>query len=119
LESHTLGGVVLKKTGLVLSLLLCCAFVLWTTGCDDFMGTVTGTVTYKDGSPAAELKVGAPNWSENTAFGLRTDSEGRYMLENVPPGGLEVIVFVSESVKVTSWVTVESNQEAVLDIELP
>ena len=109
----------LKKTCFVLSLLLCCAFVLWMTACDDFTGTVTGTVTHKDGSPAAGLRVGALERGENQPHEVQTDYAGHYVMKDVQPGGLEVIVFVDETVKVTSWVTVESNQEAVLDIELP
>ena len=63
-------------------------------------GQITGQVRSVNGAPAAEVRVAAiPVSAENPPAGdsptlvsiAQTDSEGRYRLENVPPGNFHVM----------------------------
>jgi hypothetical protein len=108
-----------KKVCLVLALLLCCAFSPWMTGCES-KGTVTGTVTYKDGSPAAHVGVGAAELYEYRIHSTQTDSAGRYVFEDASPGEWQITVNSEDpSREISLRLNVKGDQQNVLDFTLP
>jgi hypothetical protein len=63
-------------------------------------GTIKGTVTYPDGSPAKRATVGALRLSDlYMTQNVYTKAGGRYTLENVPPGDYLVLAYIWN----TSW----------------
>ena len=81
---------------------------------------LTGTVTYKDGSPAANVLVGAAEIYEYRIHDTTTDSQGRYFFSDASPGEWQVsVVRRNPYFEVVRRVTVRKHQENVRDIVLP
>jgi hypothetical protein len=120
LDQASNRGCAVKKVCLVLALLLCCALALWMTGCGKT--TVTGTVTYKDGSPAVGKMVVAIELYAYRAHNTRTDSAGRYVFEDASPGEWQIYVLREyrwSDGTPTYTLRVKANQENILDIPWP
>ena len=82
---------------------------------------IEGTVIEEGGHPLAGMEVvilGGDN--EPTTASTRTDTEGRYRIENTVPGTYDVAVFdrAGERLAVQS-VTVAGGEDCLLDITLP
>ena len=108
----------MKKMGLVVALLLCCALALCMTGCGK--GTVRGTVTWEDGSPAADVVIAAIAPNDYLVGGAVTNRAGRYVFE-ASPAVWHVSAWIEDpnSPLFQSVAVVHPNQETVLDITLP
>src|SRR5262245_52754604 len=55
-------------------------------------GAITGRVLAAGNVPAANVRVAAVPFQQSTGVVTETDSEGRYRLENLPPGGYYIAV---------------------------
>jgi hypothetical protein len=108
-----------KNACRVLVILICLVSGVWMTGCV-FWGTVSGTVTHEDGSPAVGAEVLARR-DPNLGHLTYTDSAGRYVFGRVQAGAWRIIVEpVSPSDDpVVSELTVNASQDNVLNIRLP
>jgi hypothetical protein len=109
-----------KKPCLVL-VLMCCALALWITGCEN-MTTVTGAVTYDDGSPAVGKTVVGIEIDRYRSHSTRTDSAGRYVFENAGAGEWQIYVLrgdVWSDDTPTYYLPVKANQENILDMPWP
>ena len=113
----------MKRAWLIRVLSLCCAVLLWMTGCEGdetttrtYQPMLTGTVTYYDGSPAAHVWIGAAI-SEYRVRDAKTDSEGRYVFPSDSGSVLQLTVNLENPRRQYSYTV--PNQEDVFDIRLP
>lgn len=77
-------------------------------------GTVSGTVTFTDGSALHDASVQLVQTRQTT----RTDENGGYRFENVPPGRYTVLVHLEGFADASKSATVTSGEAAALDFQL-
>jgi hypothetical protein len=100
--------------------LLGCVFVIWMTGCDSQRSTITGTVTFKNGSPAADIQIaGGDGIGPEETASVYTDKMGHYVLPSEGFGYNYVIVIQDNRPIARYELEVKSDQPNILDITLP
>ena len=77
-------------------------------------GTVSGTVTFTDGSALHDASVQLVQTRQTT----RTDENGGYRFENVPPGRYTVLVHLEGFADASKSATVTSGGAVALDFQL-
>ena len=106
---------------LYVTFVLCCwVALLSVAGCDRSALTITGTVTNKDGSPAANVEIrGGDGIAPEESAPTYTDSAGHYVLHAEGTGWHYVIVIQDEREIARHELEVESNHPNIADITLP
>ena len=110
----------MRKACLLPLLVICSVVGVWMTGCEP-SGTVTGIITYQDGSPAAHVWVGAAEIDHYRLHDTQTDSAGRYVVEHAARGEWEITVNLEnprrqETYRLTVF---REDQQNVFNIVLP
>lgn len=83
-------------------------------------GRLTGTITYRDGSPVPKAPVQAKNKATGTSFRAGSAADGRYVITGLTPGAYEISVSMPCCAygRFTKDINVESGKEAELNARL-
>ena len=81
-------------------------------------GRIAGRVTYDDGAPTADIPVGLLQGDKDRVAWARTDGDGRYVLDNIPPGRYRIEVLNSGFTTVSGEVAVFAGAATAFDARM-
>lgn len=80
--------------------------------------TINGSITDPSGRPLASAKVETENTATGQTATAATSSQGTYFVTGLPPGTYKVTVSAAGFVNTSTTLTLETNQEARVDLAL-